>query len=86
MLAIKTMPIYINMFPKYRGFLDRAYGPEVHNEGAPTFTVLVTPPACETAQILIASPISNKITPIELNVAPAVPAKYIIISAIGMGV
>ena len=33
------------LLPKYKGFLVIEYGPAVHKEGAPTFIVLVTPPA-----------------------------------------
>ena len=73
------------MFPRYSGFLDSAYGPEVHNEGAPTFRVLVAPPACETAQILIDSPSNNRERPIKRKEL-SVPEKYIIISATGIGV
>ena len=43
--AISTIPLYINIFPIYSGFLVCAKGPAVHNVAAPTVVVLVTPPA-----------------------------------------
>jgi hypothetical protein len=43
--AISTIPLYINIFPIYNGFLVCAKGPAVHNVDAPTVVVLVMPPA-----------------------------------------
>ena len=43
----------------YNGFLVLEYGPEVQSKLAPTFFVLVRPPAYRTTQSLISSP--NKI-------------------------
>ena len=61
--AIKTIPKYINMFRTYSGFLTTAYGPEVHSLVAPTFRVRVSPPACETAHVLISSPAKSNVIP-----------------------
>jgi hypothetical protein len=57
----------------------------VQSDGAPTSRVLVAPPACETAHILIPSPNNNKNIPATRCVLFA-PAKYIIIKATGIGV
>ena len=54
--AISTIPLYINIFPIYNGFLVYAKGPDVHNSAAPTVVVLVIPPAWLTAQNRIDSP------------------------------
>tara|TARA_B100000214_G_C23808276_1_gene553713 strand:- start:425 stop:613 length:189 start_codon:yes stop_codon:yes gene_type:complete len=51
------------MLPKYKGFLVLEYRPLVHKDGAPTFIVLVIPPAWLTALILINSPIITKVIP-----------------------
>ena len=73
------------MFPTYNGFLTKAYGPEVQSSGAPTFLVLVTPPAYDTAHIRIDSPINNKVVPKIKYVLDGL-AKKIIIIPIGIGV
>tara|TARA_B100001146_G_scaffold223935_1_gene239963 strand:- start:1850 stop:2041 length:192 start_codon:yes stop_codon:yes gene_type:complete len=51
-------------FPQYKGFLVKEYGPDVHKDGAPTFLVLVAPPAYRTALIRISSPAAIKAKPI----------------------
>ena len=83
--AIKTIPKYINMFPTYSGFLTNAYGPDVHSLDAPTFRVRVSPPACETAHILISSPAISNVIPPKKYVFSGL-AKYIIIAPMGAGV
>ena len=62
--AIKTTPTYINILPAYSGFLTKAYGPAEHSFFAPTFRVLVSPPAYETDQIRIVSPMNNSAAPV----------------------
>ncbi|SVB19583.1 uncharacterized protein METZ01_LOCUS172437, partial [marine metagenome] len=83
--AMKTIPKYINMFPAYSGFLTNAYGPDVHSFVAPTFLVRVSPPACETAHILIRSPATSNVAPPKKYVFSGL-AKYIIIAPRGIGV
>ena len=60
-------------------------GPDVHSFVAPTFLVRVSPPACETAHILISSPASSSVAPQKKYVFSGL-AKYIIIAPRGMGV
>ena len=62
--AKNTVPMYMIKFPQYKGFLVKEYGPDVHKYGAPTFLVLVAPPAYRTALIRISSPAAIKDNPI----------------------
>ena len=59
----KAKPEYISMFPRYKGFLILAYGPDVTNSGAPTERVRVEPPACRIDVILTHSPEKEIIKP-----------------------
>ena len=54
-------------FPQYKGFLVKEYGPDVHKYGAPTFLVLVAPPAYRTALIRMNSPVAINAKPIIIN-------------------
>ena len=83
--ATNVIPIYINILPRYSGFRVNAYGPVVQRAGAPTFRVLVFPPAYDTAQILIASPKINNNKP-KRQCGLCSNAKYMIRIAIGIGV
>ena len=83
--ATNVIPIYINILPRYSGFRVNAYGPDVQRAGAPTFRVLVFPPAYDTAQILIDSPKSNINNP-NRQYGFCSDVKYMIRIAIGIGV
>jgi hypothetical protein len=58
--------MYMIRLPQYKGFLVTEYGPDVHKNGAPTFLVLVAPPAYRTALIRMNSPKAINAKPIIL--------------------
>ena len=82
---IITTPRYINIFPMYKGLRVCAYGPVQQSEGAPTFLVLVIPPAQLTDIIRMTSPMNKikKPTEIDFNLGSEL---YKTNNTIGMGV